>query len=215
MKKCTLCDKEKESSDFYKNRSFKDGLACWCILCSRTESKKIRDANKEKERTRNARWKSANQDKVKSKNKEHYDKNKVALKQHTLARLLVPENKQKVLESARNWRLRNKDRVRNANSEWKKNHPESDTVYKQNRRARKNNNGGKFSISEWKELKEMYGNQCLSCKQNNVPLQPDHVVPLALGGRNSIDNIQPLCQHCNCTKYTKIIDYRESYNTER
>jgi 5-methylcytosine-specific restriction endonuclease McrA len=47
----------------------------------------------------------------------------------------------------------------------------------------------------------------LCCKQEK-PLTIDHVVPLSLGGSNSIDNLQPLCHQCNSRKGTRIIDYR-------
>ena len=39
----------------------------------------------------------------------------------------------------------------------------------------------------------------------------DHVVPLKLGGANTVDNVQPLCGSCNCKKHLKIIDYRDVY----
>lgn len=28
----------------------------------------------------------------------------------------------------------------------------------------------------------------------------DHIVPIARGGRNNLENLQPLCLHCNCKK---------------
>jgi hypothetical protein len=40
------------------------------------------------------------------------------------------------------------------------------------------------------------------------PLTPDHVVPVTLGGPNTIDNIQPLCRPCNMAKYRTPADYR-------
>jgi 5-methylcytosine-specific restriction endonuclease McrA len=39
-------------------------------------------------------------------------------------------------------------------------------------------------------------------------LTVDHIVPLALGGSNAIENIQPLCHDCNGIKGCETTDYR-------
>ena len=41
-------------------------------------------------------------------------------------------------------------------------------------------------------------------------LTVDHIVPVSLGGKNTIDNLQPLCLTCNSKKHNKIIDYRDN-----
>ena len=79
------------------------------------------------------------------------------------------------------------------------------------RRARKIQAGGKFSALEWLELKTKYNFTCLCCGRNepDIRLTADHVIPLAKGGTNNIDNIQPLCISCNSKKHAKFIDYRD------
>lgn len=64
-----------------------------------------------------------------------------------------------------------------------------------------------FTASEWRGLCKKYNLRCLACGEQKK-LTPDHIVPLALNGDNSISNIQPLCINCNSSKKTKIIDYR-------
>lgn len=64
-----------------------------------------------------------------------------------------------------------------------------------------------FNETEWKLLCLRYGNVCLNC-QEKLPLSPDHIIPLTMGGTNMIDNIQPLCWKCNNAKNNRIIDYR-------
>lgn len=78
------------------------------------------------------------------------------------------------------------------------------------RRAKMVSVGGKYSNSEWETLKRKYNYMCLSCKQQEpkVKLTIDHVIPIAKGGNNSIENIQPLCKSCNCKKHTQETDYR-------
>lgn len=67
---------------------------------------------------------------------------------------------------------------------------------------------GDITHGEWHELLSRYGNVCLACGSTER-LTPDHVVPLARGGENVIDNIQPLCLDCNRRKNAKTIDHRE------
>ena len=77
------------------------------------------------------------------------------------------------------------------------------------RRARKYNNGGSHTLEQWQELKKKYNYMCLCCKQfePEIKLSEDHVVPLKLGGKDDISNIQPLCTKCNSRKKLKIIKY--------
>lgn len=60
-----------------------------------------------------------------------------------------------------------------------------------------------FSIAitarEWRRLKARYHHQCAYCSKSG-PLQMDHVVPLARGGRHAPANILPACASCNISK---------------
>lgn len=56
----------------------------------------------------------------------------------------------------------------------------------------------------------IYGKKCLKCG-SEINLQIDHVIPVAMGGNNDINNYQPLCKTCNIRKGTKIIDYRQKH----
>lgn len=51
------------------------------------------------------------------------------------------------------------------------------------------------------------GNKCLQCGSSDN-LTIDHIVPIALGGKNHINNYQTLCQPCNLAKGKKIRDLR-------
>lgn len=70
---------------------------------------------------------------------------------------------------------------------------------------------GSFTTNEWLEMCEYYDYTCLSCgeKFDISKLERDHVVPISRGGYNTIINLQVLCKHCNVSKFTKIIDFRE------
>lgn len=78
-----------------------------------------------------------------------------------------------------------------------------------NRMARMIENGGSFTVEQWNKLVNFYAADgcCPSCGRLK-PLEIDHVVPLIKGGPTNIDNLQPLCKVCNCSKGTTHIDYR-------
>lgn len=53
--------------------------------------------------------------------------------------------------------------------------------------------------------------QCLCCgkeRRRGVSLEVDHIVPVAMGGKNVPSNLQTLCKHCNGIKGVNKIDYR-------
>ena len=68
--------------------------------------------------------------------------------------------------------------------------------------------GDHFTVAEWDELVQKCGGRCLRCGSTDEDLTVDHIVPLALGGSNTIDNIQPLCSACNGIKGCETTDYR-------
>ena len=52
---------------------------------------------------------------------------------------------------------------------------------------------------------------CLCCgkaQRKGVSLNADHIRPVAMGGNNTISNLQSLCKQCNAVKGVNEIDYR-------
>ena len=69
---------------------------------------------------------------------------------------------------------------------------------------------GDFSIKQWKDLLDKHEHKCAMCGKSKK-LTYDHVVPLSKWKEwaeinnpsyraNDIENIQPLCGHCNGSK---------------
>jgi 5-methylcytosine-specific restriction endonuclease McrA len=89
---------------------------------------------------------------------------------------------------------------------------EMNAFYVRRRKARIRGNGGSHTLEQWLRVKALYNNTCPSClrAEPTIKLTEDHVVPLFYGGTDNIDNIQPLCAHCNTSKYTKTVRYLPS-----
>jgi 5-methylcytosine-specific restriction endonuclease McrA len=188
-KHCPKCGQYKEVSCFGDNKSRKDGHSCWCKSCTRSEAEKYRN-----KKSSDTQWVENQKRYVKewaSRNKESYTK-KLYLFWEWCAKNKTPDDLRKKWKS---WRDDNRDKV---------------LAYKRNRRARELKAEGKIKEGEWSYLKNKYNNTCLACgkKEPEIKLSLDHVVPLIRGGKNLIDNSQPLCISCNSKKGTKIIDYR-------
>jgi len=68
----------------------------------------------------------------------------------------------------------------------------------------RNNISGKIDKNAWElKLKELEG-KCQICGATEM-ITIDHKIPLSKGGTNLIDNLQPLCRSCNCSK-NKYLD---------
>ena len=135
-----------------------------------------------------------------ARNRRYYEKNKA--KENARRHKYYKDNKEFSKQFIKNWRDKNPDVVRAAINR---------------RRARKNN----ADSDGWTEsqVMELYGNSCHICnKQINIlatrragqngweeGLHFDHVIPLAKGGSDTIDNIRPSHALCNIKKGYKII----------
>lgn len=82
---------------------------------------------------------------------------------------------------------------------WRRDNPGLKLLQEQLRRARKNSAGVfQVSVRDWDRLVARYGG-CAYCGKHG-PVVIEHVIPLSRGGRHSIGNLLPACQHCNASK---------------
>lgn len=182
---------------FCAEKRTKIGLQSWCRECLNAHRRASREANPEKERA---------YQQLRRTTKPESERERV--------RKWRADNPEQFKEQARRHHANHRSE-RNANARerikrYYKEHPERWQVAGQVRRSRKHAAGGSFSAKEWQALKAKNDYRCLCCGMAEpiIKLTVDHVVPLCKGGRNSIDNIQPLCFPCNLKKRTQIIDYR-------
>jgi 5-methylcytosine-specific restriction endonuclease McrA len=187
MKTCSKCGVAQAFSHFHINKTGRDGLKSTCKTCSNATS---------------LAWREKNVDRV--------AKNKAAYHQANRTTLLSKSaqwraaNPERVLQQIAAWRLANPEKIKAANSAYRLNNPEARKAHHQNRRARKKLVGGKLSSNLVKKLFELQRGKCACCKQSlGKDYHLDHILPLALGGSNTDDNMQLLKARCNMEKKAK------------
>ena len=103
------------------------------------------------------------------------------------------KNRQKYLEVQKAWRASNPDKVKDINLR-----------ARHVRRASKNANGGNLSKNIVERLMALQNGKCACCGVKlNGSYELDHIMPIALGGSNSDDNVQLLRVSCNRKKGAK------------
>lgn len=193
-KKCNKCGQKKAINNFSKHRDCTFGVRNICKACQSLEGKEYNKTHREQKK----QWMAQNKESV-NKSRDKWIVNNPNYQRSE-------EYKRNQREKAKKWRENNSERFKNFFRARRQNEPDKINVYAENRRAKKLLSGGKITVKEWRDLKEKYGNKCLSCGNPKVTM--DHIVPLALFGENTINNIQPLCGKCNLAKGIKVIDYR-------
>lgn len=108
------------------------------------------------------------------------------------------------------WQSIDRDALNERRRERRKSNPDLYRALEHNYRARKRNAEGVLTAAVIAEVFKLHGDSCLACGATEN-IQIDHVVPLALGGTNLIDNLQPLCISCNSSKGARsCVDYRRA-----
>jgi 5-methylcytosine-specific restriction endonuclease McrA len=181
VKKCSKCGAEKELGEFKKDARRPDGRGSWCKSCEHKAS---------------AQWHALHPEKAPA-----YDKKYRATH--------LEQRQEQQREVARKYRQKHPEKVKIALKRWIAEHRDYKHAEKRNRRAQKRTNGGVVTAKEWQSILDKYNHKCLACGKSDVKLTMDHVIPIKLGGPNTIDNIQPLCSTCNSRKGSKHIDYRK------
>ena len=163
------------------------------------------DQYKEINRQRASDWYKNNSEKAKLYRLKYY----IIHKENFIKRSKCwkAKNPQKVSQSNLKRYWANPDYIRQKNKEWRKRNPESVRIHRQNRRARKNYNGGKLTPGLAKMLYKEQNGKCACCgKELNNVFHLDHIMPLFLGGENIDSNIQLLTPRCNLQKHKKHPD---------
>ena len=186
-----------------------------CKPCGDAKSKAYRLAHPEQYKAIWDEWYKANRVKAIADRTEFRKKNPESERKTRLA--YEERNKERIKAKAAEYRLKNKlrfkerdakkyaehtEKCKQYNKDWYANNPDAARVKNQNRRAKVREVGGKLTKGIAEKLFDLQKGKCPCCKRGlgkNYHL--DHVVPLALGGTNTDDNVQLLRAECNLKKH--------------
>jgi len=121
----------------------------------------------------------------------------------TLAKY-VAKNLAKIVESRAKWNTSNKEKKSALGVAWRAKNTDLLRIYGSNRRSRVKKCGGVLSKDLSKKLLGLQNGKCACCSQPlGARFHMDHIMPIALGGSNTDDNIQLLRSTCNQQKHAK------------
>lgn len=223
---CTKCGKSKSATEeyWYKQEQGAMGLQAACKVCAKERMRLYREANREKINKRSQQRYTTNPDKIRQNGKRYYEANREKIREHhrhyyeankekvnERSRQYYAANAEKISERHKRYREVNREKIAERHRRYSLSNPEKNREKQHRRRARKTGNGGDYTPYRWKKLCAFYDDRCVCCGEQK-PLTVDHVIPLSLGGTNSIDNIQPLCVNCNSRKGNRhATDYRKAF----
>jgi len=219
MKKCSRCQKTKDSSEFGKRASSKDGLDSRCLQCIKDCSKQSADKN---------RIKNSNGTMVSSKlcptcrlekTSDCFGTNpgsKDGLRNECKdCRNIKTRHKYETdpdfrehesIRAAQNY-LEDKEYILNRTKRWSKDNPDKKVEQRHRRQARVY---GQIEFDLPKDfiklLKETQNNSCAYCSRSNVKLTVEHMLPLSRGGKHCFANVVLACTTCNFSKHNKTLE---------
>lgn len=197
-KRCTKCGEEKPLSEFYRNKTKKDGRNSFCKPCANAYDVVYKENKKDYFKEYRLNYKKENHLKL-----QEYNANRYICKKQDIAKYRE-DNAEKIRLVSRTYRQKNADAIRERLSNWEKTNPEKRKALNHNRRARKLNAEGSHTAADIQQLLVLQKSKCAVCRTSiKNGYHVDHVIPLALNGGNGKDNLQLLCPSCNCSKGAK------------
>lgn len=230
MKTCCGCKQSKPETEFWKNRSNRDGLQTYCNSCRSSYDKTWRD-QKNPESAKSSSLKYRNGSKGKKRRSDYYSKNKIQINENKKDRYHRFCDKHAHYQNSLKWRKENPDKWRMMQRKYSSK-PEAIAkrrewfVANRERLAKK----GREASARWMRSHRAYrvSNQQkrvarLAGVENNYTVTDwqdtllrfgnmcvycgaqenivrDHFIPIAKKGGNIKSNVVPACRRCNSSK---------------
>jgi hypothetical protein len=219
---CKKCGVEKNVSEFYSQKTRKDGKRSSCKLCmsSYTKNWRINNPNKVLENTR--KYNSENKELVNINSRKWREKNKDSeiIRNREWKKL----NEEKVKESKKIWREKNKEKIKEYKKNYEKLKLKTDILYKIKKILRNTTlryiKNKKFPTTEiigcdydtFKIYFESLFTEGMSWDKLGYEIHIDHIIPLSsaktedeLYKLNHYTNLQPLWATDNLKKSNKLL----------
>jgi 5-methylcytosine-specific restriction endonuclease McrA len=201
-KVCRVCKLTKQSIEFSRHASNKDGLQTACKACTSAYLSEYHTKNRERQNIRSA---------------ENYARNKAA--RNAANKLWLELNKERATELAREYYRQNRDRILERSNKryeekgeeirarltaYRAAYPERRRAIDARMRVKRLSAPGSHTAADISNLMKLQRGKCVVCKCNiRKSYHVDHIQPLAKGGSNDRDNLQLLCPPCNKRKHAR------------
>lgn len=186
MKKCACCKKEKDNSEFYKDKRAKDGLISSCKVCHTDRVYKWREENKDTWAAYSAKYQKDNKESVNAKSKRWKDNNKEHLKQYSL------KNKEYI-------RIKERER-------YKKNPAKAVAKVRERQAAKLQRTPAWLTTHDYKVMESKYAIAAWLSAVVGIEYHVDHVIPLRgknVSGLHVPDNLSVIPAKDNLEKSNK------------
>lgn len=208
MKFCSKCSIEKEFTDFYVDKSKKDGISSYCKICRKTKSKEYSNLNISKIKQYRKEYYILNKEEINKQTLEYYYKNKEILN----------------LKRKENWD-NNKERNKLYRRKYKKNRKQKDPLFKLRENLR---NRLYYALKSTKWTKTILFSKYIGCDIETLKTyieskfqegmswdnytyngwHIDHIIPLSLA--KSEEELYKLCHYTNLQPLWAIDNIRKS-----
>ena len=108
---CNKCKSVKSISEYYKDKTKKDGLTTFCILCKKESNKSLYSNNKDVRLKKSREYREKNRDTIIKKSREYYKNNKVMYNEK--AKIYRELNPEKIIEMNKEYYNNHKDEIMN------------------------------------------------------------------------------------------------------
>jgi 5-methylcytosine-specific restriction endonuclease McrA len=173
-----------------------------CIQCAYERTKAWGKENADHVYEYNKQYTDDHRDHINARNRDWIERNPERRKATKAAD--YERHKPKRIASAKRWREANPEVCKEIARRNREANPERYAASSRNYKHRKRNAEGTHTGDDIKALFKLQKGKCAYCPHKlGKGYHVDHIMPLALGGRNDRANLQLTCQPCNQSKSAK------------
>lgn len=212
VKKCTKCGFVKPLTKFAVNKRNKtDGRQPKCKTCN----KAYYEANRDKVQRRVKKRYEENHEDILERRRELAQRPEAKVKKAEQDKAYYLKNKEKISDYYKNWAKANKEHLRAYWKQWYHDnleHARMQSRVSSHRRLERVVENGNNTLT-LKEIEKLLDKHpfCAYCGESDKKLTIDHIIPLAKGGQNCIENINIACMSCNLSKGDKLLSEWEGF----
>lgn len=219
VKKCTVCLKEKELTEFRKDKRLISGRGSQCKQCGAEKARLWNIRNRERHKENQRRWIEENKE-YNSHRKIKWAKENEERKKQADRRYYY-KNAEKIAKTTKIYREKNKERIKERYNIYRKENSAKINALNAKRHAAKMKRTPKWLTKEDKDLIEsIYREAHAKTKQEGIHYHVDHIYPLqgkTVSGLHVPSNLQILSAKENISKnnrYDPMSDFHSNLPVE-